>query len=107
MKLSTRILAVMLVAAPAFAAPKCAIAIKEKLHDGKVESTSFRSDLRSQRECEVLAGLHRKNWSPSRVKEKRVAYAWNGVPAVARLTHKRAKANVASRKSSRTKRQTF
>ncbi len=109
---SARILMVLsFVAGSAFAAPKCAISIKETLNSGAVESTSFRSDLQSKRQCEVLAGLHRKNFSPTRVKEKHVAFAWGGSPSplprvASRKTLKKS-ANVAMRKASRSKRQSF
>ncbi len=110
----TRILMVMsLAAGSVFAAPKCAISIKETLHTGAVESTSFRSDLANKRQCEVLAGMHRKNFSPTRVKEKRVAFAWGGTGSpisTARVASRKPlkkSAKLAMRKASRSKRQSF
>jgi len=109
---TTRILVVLSLAAQsALAAPRCAITIREVLNSGSVESVTFRSDLKSPAQCETLAGMHRKNFAPSRVRNKQVAYSWNGpaAPRVARASVKKPakKAQVAYRKAVRTKRQNF
>lgn len=73
----------LVVGSSSFAAPKCTIALREVWHNGQVHSTSFKSDLTSERACAVLAKFHRPNFTPEKVRSKQVSYLWKGSKASA------------------------
>ena len=75
----------MFVSSSAFAAPKCAISIREELLNGQVKSTSFKSEMKSERACAVIARFHRPNFSPENVRVKHVAYAWKNAKPTAQF----------------------
>ncbi len=89
----------------ASAVPVCSISIHEELNNGKTESTAFKTELRSQKACATLAGMHQKIFSPDRIRKKMVFYSWKSSKTtphtVAKRSHNKKGSALAYRKSSR------
>ena len=56
----------------------CHIEILNEKNSGEKIRLKFQSKLKSQKQCQELARMHRPNFNPDQIKLKQVNYRWTG-----------------------------
>jgi len=57
-------------------AGQCKIQIANEKNSGEIIKLQFTSKLKSKRQCQMLAQMHRPNFNPTQIKHKSVNYQW-------------------------------
>lgn len=82
------------IAAPSFAG-KCKIEILNEKNSGEKIRFNFNSNLKSQKQCQMLANMHRPNFNPNQVKSKTVSYQWFGSSLKSKSSNKKHSSEIA------------